>query len=216
MSKIVEEQIRRAKRAIDTALGDPDMLKSLAMFTYNKQKLLKGKALYQALDMLDAQQKKEYGEQFDATDALKEAKEEAKAMYMKHLRIARFALIDRGIWNALQLPGARSRSTFGWLRQASIFYDNIGPATEILKKYDLLPEELAQGKAMIQAVEEAYNRQQKEQIEAVESTARRTEAEVQLSDWMTKYEMAAQLALENAPQKLQILGFTPLNANARP
>ena len=67
--------------------------------------------------------KREYGDQFAATDALDKALNDANALYMKHVKLARIALKgERGAAQSLDLDGRRKQTYSGWIAQASVGY----------------------------------------------------------------------------------------------
>lgn len=204
----IEEQIRRTKIAVDTVLHHAHLQKKLAVFGYNKEKLLKGKAAYEKVTALNSAQQKEYGESYDATDTLNIAKAEAWQLYIHHVSTARFALKnDRGSWKTLQLSGKRKRDLFGWLEQARVFYANIGEVMDIITKYNISESEIEQGQAMVEAVLEAHETRRKELNEARQSTQKRDEALQQMNAWMSKFARTAELAFDEDPEALEMLGL---------
>ena len=81
-----------AQVAIENALGNKTIKAALSTFGYNETKLLAGKTLLEEAQKRQANQKKEYGEQYTASDALDIALSVANKVYMKHVKIARIAL----------------------------------------------------------------------------------------------------------------------------
>lgn len=204
----IEEQIRRTKVAVDTALDHAPLQKKLAAFGYNKEKLLKGKAIYEKVTALNSAQQKEYGESYDATDTLNIAKAEAWQIYVHHLSTARFALKeDRGSWKTLQLSGKRKKNLFGWLEQARVFYANIGEVMDVITKYNITEAELEQGQAMVEAVLEAHETRRKELNEARQATQKRDEALQEMHAWMSRFVRTAELAFDDNAEALEMLGL---------
>ena len=202
------DKLKRVQTAVDYLLGTPDAQKSMNKVGFPKAEVLQGKAFLEQVRLLDAAQQKEYGDQYQATDELTQARQQARAQYIKHVEVARFALKEqRGHWKTLELNGKRKEDLFGWLAQAHTFYNNIGPVTTILAEYKLTGEELEQGKSMIDAVIDAYNVRQREGNEAQAATQQRDEALEKLDTWMRRFSQTARLAFANDPQTLKGMGL---------
>ncbi len=202
------KKLKRVQTAVDYALSNPTALKNLNRVGISRADVLQGKALAEQVHLLDAAQRKEYGEQYQATDELTQARQEARALYMKHLDTARFALKEhRGHWNTLELSGARKGDLFGWLEQARTFYSNVALVKDILTRYDLSEAELQQGQSMIDAVHAAHHARQKEATEAQAATTQRNEAVEKLDAWMRHFAQSARLAFVNDPHTLKGLGL---------
>lgn len=204
----IEEQIRRTRVAVDAVLQHPRLQKGLTRFGYDKKKMSEGQAHYQKVAWLSNVQQQEYGESYDATDALRTAKAEARQRYTEHVEIARLALKnDRGFWKMLQLSGARKRDLFGWLMQARIFYSNAEVVKDTLGKYNLTEAELAQGREMIEAVSQAHETRRREFSEAKQSTQNRDQALQEMNAWTRKLIRAAELAFDTDPEALELMGL---------
>lgn len=205
-AKLVSSQV-----AIANAMDNDAIKAPLAAFGYDEAKLQEGKALYEAAQTKHDQQKKEYGEQYAATDAFEAAMNSANKDYMTHLKIARVALRDlRGAAEALQLEGRRKKTYAGWLKQAGIFYTNALADEETktaLAKFGIDEAKLTAGKAAVQEVADKQAAQFKEKGEAQAATAARDEALEGLLDWMSDFVAIARIALENDPQLLEMLGI---------
>ncbi|MEO1256097.1 MAG: hypothetical protein AAFY41_14600, partial [Bacteroidota bacterium] len=121
----IDGKLLFSKTALENAKSVTPVSESLAEYGYNVARIEEGVALLENADTLNEKQKKEYGEQFQATDELKTGKAELKAMYMRHLKIARVALKnDRGAEESMQMTGRRKESLFGFLKQVNAFYTN--------------------------------------------------------------------------------------------
>ena len=202
------DKLKRVQTAVDYVLGTPEAQKSMNKVGYTKAETLQGKALLEQVRMLDAAQQKEYGDRYQATDELTQAREQARAQYIQHIEIARFALREqRGHWKTLELSGKRKDDLFGWLAQAHTFYNNVGPVVATLAEYKLSEEELQQGRSMIDAVIDAYNVRQKEGKEAQAATQQRNEAMEKLDAWMRRFSQTARLAFADDPQTLKGMGL---------
>ena len=208
----IDQRLLAVQLAIENALADQDLLAELALFGYDEAKLNAGKQLYQEALTLVNQQKVEYGEQYEATEGLRQVKEEADKAYMRSLKVARIAL--RGnvqARTALMLGGPRKRSLAGWLSQAQAFYANLLADANLMWKmanfgYDQVKLETEQ--ALVLAVLQADQAQQKEMGEARQATQVRDAKLDEMDAWMHDFINIARVALEEQPEKLATLGIT--------
>lgn len=145
-TQTIDAKILFAQNAIANSMDVPEILAAVAVYGYDATKLGEGKALQENTEMLQTKQKKEYGEQYEATDAMRLAKAITNKTYMKHVKLARIGLKDeRGLWQSLQLNGRRKESFSGWLDQTSAFYTNALNTPEVLtamEKYNITAEKL--------------------------------------------------------------------------
>ena len=203
-----EKLVHQSWKAINGILANSAWQKKMAPLGFTVQALQDAKATGLELQQLAARQQKEYGEQYNATDAMYQAKKAAWQVYKNHLRIARIALEnDRGQYKALQLGGIRERNILKWVKQARTFYTNIKNVEASLNKYGIKAEDLAQGEAMVEAVYQAYERRDKERDEARQSTQAHRQSQAQLSRWMKRYERALQFVFADQPEVLKELGL---------
>jgi hypothetical protein len=200
-----------AQNAISNAISQPVLKPYFDEYGYTAEKLQEGNELYQKAEEAHKIQKKEYGDQYEATSDLDIAKANADKVYKRHLKIARIALGNEpGPVNALQLAGIRLRTLSGWLSQAKAFYANgiKDPAVlEALGKYNITKEKLEAGQALILECEDKYNKQLKEKGEAQTATKVRDNAVDELDKWMSEFTGIARIALEENPQYLEMLGI---------
>lgn len=211
LSSRMDERLLAAQLAVENALNDVEILAELSLFGYDEAKLTVGRTLCQEAQTLVNQQKVEYGEQYEATEELKAAREEANKAYMRTLKVARIAL--RGntkARTALLLGGARKKSLSGWLKQAQTFYANLLADANLVTQmgnfgYD--QAKLAAEQALVQAVVSLDQVQQKEIGEAREATKLRDAKLDEMDSWMVDLIDIARIALEDNPEKLAKLGI---------
>jgi len=212
MSKAtIDERMLAAQVAIDNGLGDADILAALSAFGYDEAKLNAGKTLYEEAVVLVNRQKAEYGDQYEATQAVTAAWEAADAAYVRTLKVARVALQDDAKARAaLMLGGRRKRTISGWLEQATAFYDNLAGDAGLLATmggFGYTQAKLDAERALVQVVVEANLAQEKEKGEAQDATQVRDAKLDALDAWMSDFKAIAQVALDEHPQWLEKLGF---------
>ncbi len=206
----IEDRLLAAQIAIHNALDDESLQSYLTPYSYDREKLEAGRALYEAT--LEAQkiQQAEYGDQYDATDRLNRLWEEANAAYMHYVKVARVAFRDqRGVMSRLDLHGRRKRATAGWIVQTRQFYEGLLADDDLLARmaeFSITQAKLEAGRAQVDAVEEANRVQAKERGEAQDATLARDVALDALDAWMSDFIAIARLALEERPQYLEKLG----------
>lgn len=207
----IDAQLLTAQTAIDNALANDAIKSALALFGYDETKLNAGKSLSEDALALHAQQKREYGEQFTATDALDAALTTANTTYMRHVKVARVALKnERGASQALRLDGRRRKTYSGWLEQANVFYTNAQSDANIqakLASFGMDAAALQAAQQLVKDVEAKLAAQLKEKGEAQAATQERDSVLEDLLDWMSDFRAIARVALEDQPQLLEILGI---------
>ncbi len=207
----IADRLGSAELALNNALKDEGILEAVSLFGYDSTRLQEGLNLYQeALDLVN-RQAAEYGDQFEATRQVEEARQTASAVYMPALKVARVALRDyERAGNALRMNGERKKSLMGWLEQAQGFYANLLADETLLAAmgnfgYDRAKLEAQQ--ALVQAVYDEDNSQEGHKGAAQQATMTRDAKMDELAQWVADFKVIAQVALEENPQWLEKLGF---------
>ena len=158
-------RLTSARLIVSNALEPPSISERLKPFGYDLIRIQKGKALLDTAEQLIARHNKEYGDQYAATEALKEQYRKVRASYMEHVKLARVAQKKHSnLEGSLQLQGKRKDTISGWLSQASVFYDNalaIPDIKEALSAYGIDKAALERGKVQVDAVAAALSEQKR-------------------------------------------------------
>lgn len=206
----IADRLLAAQVAIENAISDTEVKSLLTVFGYGDDRLNTGKALLDTVNQLQQQQQKEYGDQFEATDALNETWDNANKEYMRLVKVARIALkSEHACYLKLDLIGRRKESLSGWLKQAKQFYLNALADNVVLEKmaeFGMSQEKLEAGKTLVEQTETANAAQKKEKGEAQEATQKRDEALDDLEEWLSDFIAIARIALEDHPQLIEKLG----------
>lgn len=198
-----------ARLAIENALEHALIKKKLATVSYDQKKLRAGKALCEEVHLLHSLQQDRYAEQYEGTDTLRTQFAELQARYRRHLKRARLAFEDqRSVRELLQINGKRKTDTVGQLDQIEAFYSKIEPYREVMSRYDVTAEELAQTKAMVEALRAGRRQRAARMGEAQHATQQRDKKRRELRTWMAQFRKAARLALNDEPQLLEVLAIT--------
>ena len=207
----IEEHLLAAQVAINNALNQADILASLSLFGYDEAKLNAGKTLLTEAETLVNQQRVEYGEQYQASQAYSAARSAADKAYKRVLKVARVALKgNEQAATALMLNGRRKKTFSGWREQANALYTNL------LNRPDLLAEMTTYGydqpkleaeQALVAAAEGTNLTHEAEKGDAQAATKARDAALDALDEWLDDFREIAEVALEDDPQQLEALGF---------
>ena len=196
---------------IENALSDIEIKTALSSFGYDDNKLMTGKRLYEEVVNLHNKQKKEYGEQIEATNDLNKSWEEIDKIYMKTLKIARVALQNNTKANtSMMINGVRKKSLSGWLEQANAFYSNIIDDKELINEmvqFGYSAEKFNFEYNLVKGLYEKNLKQKKEMGEAQEATEMRDKKIDELDKWIAEFKVIVKIALEDKRQKLEKLGI---------
>lgn len=206
----INERLTAAQVALDNVQADAVLQEALASFGYQAERLQEGQDLLTEARTAHETVTVEYGDQYDATDAMKAAYETASTTYMRHLKVARVALQNgRGTAQKLHLDGRRKSTLPDWIKQARSFYENAlanGEVQAALGRFGITSEQLERGQAQVDAVAAANAVQEREKGEAQNATEKRDAAVDALDAWMSDFRTIARIALEDQPQQLEKLG----------
>ncbi|WPP52769.1 hypothetical protein [Catalinimonas niigatensis] len=206
--RTISAELAMAEIAIENALQNPDTLKKLSAYNYDRKRLLEGKSLKEEVQMLESVKQDKYGQQFSSTDSMKAQRKEIVQRYRQHSKRARLAFEgQRGTLEQLQLLGNRKMDTNGLMMQVYAFYSKIVLFAEEMSKYNISPEELAQSKAMVEALSAARQQQVQSKGQAQDATQKRNAKRKELNAWMMQFRKVARIALTDEPQMLETLGI---------
>ncbi len=210
-TKSESSQLNAARLIISNSLKAPSVSESLTKFGYDPEKLNQGKILLNEVESLIARQKREYGDQYNATDAMYKNYEEGRSLYMQHVKLARLALKkDPALGKSLQLQGERKKTISDWLTQARIFYENAlnqDEVIEALNRFGIDKFALERGRELVDKVAKAMAEQRKEMGDAQSSTSAKYQAMNALNEWVSELKAVARIALQDDPQQLEALGI---------
>ncbi len=203
-----EEFLERTYISIENVRSNPDAAKTLKQVGWTTQDTTQGWNLYQAAyGALDDQREKN-SQKLASTDELRKAERQLRQLYQHHLTLARIAVpYDRGIYQSLELSGTRKVKRSAWLDQVRRFYDNIDKIEAQLASYGVMPEDVAQAQAMIEAVVAARVKQFTAKGAAQQARTQREQAYEELDAWMKKFVRAARYAFADTPQQLETFGI---------
>ncbi|MBN2038276.1 MAG: hypothetical protein JW768_16165 [Chitinispirillaceae bacterium] len=206
-----DELLRKYSVSLTNTLADAGILAAMTGFGYDKTRVNEGTAMHGQVVDLFARQRKEYGEQLEASAELKDIFEKSYAAYITSIQVARIAFEnDPNAYAALMLTGARSRLISAWFKQADTFYRNLLQNGEFVAKmgeYGYTVEKLSMEHSLVRQVMAANARHKKEMGESQEATKVRDAAMENLESWMSKFYRIAKIACAGHDQWLEKLGL---------
>lgn len=196
---------------INNAISDSEIAATILPFGYSAEALTQAKNLLAEADGLVKSQIKEYGEQYEASQTMRNLWETANKAYTKALLIARICFKENtGAQAALLLNGRRKKTLSGWLQQTQSFYNNLELDSNFMTAmaaYGYTAEKIAAEKALIAQLETAKHTQAKEKGEAQQATNDRDKKMDDLDEWISDFRVIAKIALEENAQWLEKLGI---------
>lgn len=208
--KPLQEFIHDSQKTLINA-QDSEILPLLEKRGYPKALILDKQKQFDDLDKLDQDQKKEYGEQYDATEAYNKKVELLDEEYADHLTFGRRLFKnDAAAKSALGLKGIRSASESGYAKQGKLFYDgaldNADYIAAFAKKGVTDTELKAQQSGFNDLVVLSANKDD-ESAEAQKATKDRDALYDELNEWMAEFKETAIIALKKFPQLREKLGY---------
>ena len=205
-----EQYIAEARTALTNA-ALPDIAPLLEKRSYPAAIIAAKLAELTALNALVQAQIKEYGEQYEATEAYKKAIAYLYTDYAEHLKLARMVLKDdTAAKTALGLKGNRKKSNSGLTAQALLFYTGALENTGYVAALDTKGIDQTE----LQAGKDGWNKlavlaaaKTKETGEAQKATADRDAAYDAFGEWMDEFYATAEIALRKTPQLMEKLGL---------
>lgn len=210
------ERLVSAKLALTNALAEEDVREALKELGFDEARLQAGLDLYHQAEELYQVQKKEYSDQFQATEAVFTAWQEARVVHQKYVTVARLALMGHpGLKNSLGLNEDQAFSISDWLTQARLFYTAALKSPEIqdkLKEFAVTAEKLQAGLALVDRLESLNSQQEVEKGEAQQASRDRDAAFAALDKFMYAFNQIARLLLTEKPEHLEKLGILERSA----
>ncbi len=165
----------------------------------------------EGLRTLDEQQQKEYGEQYEASQAYRLEREALHDEYMDHVKLARVVFKKAtAAKTALGLRGDRAASQGGYVSQGLQFYKGAlenPDYSSALQGKGIMGTNLTEGKEAFEYLQKLTAAQQKETGEAQTATKARDAALDALQEWMSDFYETAKVALRKHPQLMEQLGI---------
>jgi hypothetical protein len=213
------EKLVSAKLALANALGDAYILAQLSLLGLDETRLNEGMVLYQDAEQLYQKQKREYGEQYEATKAVEALWQEARKQVNMYATVAKLMLDDSpSLRNMLGLNDSRKFSLPGWITWAKVFCVNAVESAEVMGKFagfSVTQEKLQAALQVVEQLEAANAKQELEKGEAQQASRDRDAAFAELDKFMYMFNKIARAVLVDKPEYLEKLGILERSAPIR-
>jgi hypothetical protein len=209
LSSILEECRIMAFNANDTTVFD-----ALLPYGYTPERLQAGVDLYNETALSFQIQKKEYTEQYYATNSFVAAFETFRKTFSNFCKIARIAFRTKIEGMSLIPVNTKIIAYSNWKVPASAFYNGVLSSEILLEemaKFGVTPETLNNEINNLASLEVLSQKRFIEEGEAQTSTENRNRKFNQLRQYCSDLRTIAKIALADNPQQLEKLGITSRN-----
>jgi hypothetical protein len=199
----------RARTLYTGCRDTPEVAALLLKYDYEPPDYEAGLDLVEDVEAKSADQLKEYGEQYRATEAAALRLAELETLYARHRKLGR-ARHPRGSagYLALRLAGTIPQDDEDLLAAADTFYRSLELDPSLAQGVrGLSPTAVADGRARVEAARLAYDAQERETGEAQRATHLRDQEAVRLRAHAGELSRVATVALADAPQLRETLGL---------
>ncbi len=207
----IDSYLQQVRLGIENAQAVPEIADALTVYGYGTDRFVTGSALLSTAESLEAVQKKEYGEQYKATESLRAAWDAADKVYSTYRKLTKLALRDdKKMLATMLVDQAKARTLSAWLKQAMVFYENALSQPEVLAAlatYNITAEMLTAGQTAALAIVPLEAAQEREKMDAQKATKSRNAALDELDYWYTEFRDLARIALAEDQQRLEALGL---------
>lgn len=209
MNYSIDEFIDHASTLIVNAVTHPQVNTRIKEYGYHAQRMEEGRVLLEQLNNLQMKQEDCYSNGKELKKQLDKDLEAIKQLYLAHLEIARFAFRHDTLQQVrLELQGSRKRGQSKMTHQIRKFYIRLEPVMRQMKQHGAKPEEVAQAKAMIDAIAAVRAERKQCQGNAQAATQARNQAKKDLQKWLADFKKVARIALKEEQQLLEVFGIT--------
>ncbi|MBX3052195.1 MAG: hypothetical protein KF753_12005 [Caldilineaceae bacterium] len=210
-SRSIANRLESVRLAVTNALAESELLAALAPFGYDEARLQEGKGLYEnALAVWQSQQQKQ-SRRRAATAAYYQADGVATRAYMRTVKLCRTLYRDDPVtYQALGLVGTRRKTFAAKVAQMRHFYTTALGSPQILStlaSYGFPESQLQADFALVAALQTARSQREVENGAVQDATQSRSQAFAVLEGWMREFITVSRLALEETPQRLEMLGL---------
>lgn len=163
--------------------------------------------------LVDAQQLHEakdnqYHAWWEISQQVQTDRDTAMKTFTDHVQVARVAFRKQPtVLHKLKINRINRSSVWGWAAQAHRFYTILSEHSAEMNAFGILPEELQQAKAGIEALMAMKDRSMRKKGEAENATQERNNILKRIWAWHVEFRAAARLAFKDNPQKVEAFGI---------
>lgn len=184
----------------------PELKAALKTLSWDEQKMQIGIDLAKDVNEWISRQQATRQQAIKTQAIFKDTKRSINALYMSHVRTARFAYAeDRVELRKLMLVGPRASRYTNWLEQIRVFYTSVDQ--KALTKYGLPKAEIEEVQALLGKLLELEVLRNQAKWKAQEATDGKNAAVEELRTWFRRFIQIARLACVDNPQLLESIGL---------
>ncbi len=207
----IEDRFLRWNLMLEGLEKSPESMAAMAQRSYTPERIVGIKSALNELSLLHKVQKKEQGEQHDATDRFQLLKSELEEIYTDLRELGQVAFKNDEIRKkSLGLDGAKKRTLSGLSEQLGQFLTNAlndQHALDELAKLGISTEELNSWNSKLKETITAKVAAEKEKAEAVKATDERDKKLEEVEEMMRDLKAVAQVALRKRADLLKKMGL---------
>lgn len=208
MANSISEQLQWANTLIYNAQHHPSIQEKLAELGYKPENVAVGQTLLTDTQVREQEQRSQYEKKLATTDALVVHLASLKAEFKEHYTLAKLAFRERAVRKSLGLDKEQSSRRGEWIKQVVDFYTELLKNPKPMAKYGVNKAKLEQGLAAAQSAQVLLIEQQQAKGEAQRATQHKQQALQNLKRWCRDFQTIAEVALQDDPQLMEILGKT--------
>ena len=209
MPNTIGEVMQWAHTLVHNAKTHAGIQVKLHTLGFKPEHINKGETLLINTETLEQEQRASYEKKFAATDALTAHLAELKAQFREHFTLARLAFAEqRPMRKSLGLDQDRASRRVEWIKQVVGFYQELVKNPKPMSKYGVSKASLEQMLASAQSAMVLLIEQRQAKGEAQRATQHKQQSLGELKHWCRNFQAIAEIALQDDPQLIEILGKT--------
>jgi len=211
MKNMIDAKMNEIRVLITNSISHEVISQKLSEFGYTSEKLQQGLAMFTQVENFVTDQRKEYNEQYEASDIFYETWDIVKISYMRTLKFVRIAFEgNTKILNDMHANQSRSERYDVWRVDARALYDTLlgdESLINVMLEFGYSFEKLTEEFEDVKNLDTLRNNYLSEKGEAQHSTQIRDQKLQELLVWKGRLVRVARLAFADQPQYLEILGI---------
>lgn len=209
MPNTIGEVLQWAHTLVHNAKNHTSIQAKLDTLGLKPENVTKGESLLVNTEKLEQEQRTSYEKKLAATDALVTHLADLKVQFREHFTLAKLAFADqRPMRKSLGLHQGKASRRVEWVKQVTGFYQELVRNPKPMAKYGVPKAKLEQMLASAQSAMVLLIEQQQAKGDAQRATQHKQQSLQELKQWCRNFQRIAEVALQDDPQLLEVLGKT--------
>nr|WKN34193.1 hypothetical protein K4G66_17585 [Tunicatimonas sp. TK19036] len=209
MANSIGEVLQWAHTLVHNAKNHSGIQVQLDTLGFKPEHITTGETLLLKTQNLEQEQRSYYEKKLAATDALADHLAELRTQYREHATLAKLAFADqRPLRKSLGLDRYQPRRRSEWIKMVTGFYQELVRNPKPMAKYGVPKAKLEQMLASAQSAMVLLIEQQQAKGDAQRATQHKQQSLQELKQWCRNFQRIAEVALQDDPQLLEVLGKT--------